>query len=865
MFTRNISISRIVTFTLVGVTMFVMIVYGIVDYSRDFHTQKRELHIKLDTFSSQISLAIGNPMWTLNFSDIVKIMESFMKNKEIHAVFAEEEERFIGLVRGEDNRIERFYKELDPAKLLFAKTDILFKGKKIGILGIYLTDKYMKENLKRSLFNLIVTFFLLVFALVIFLLLVLKYTVFSPLGKIENYATRMSLSKGVDESAIQGKGFVKEFYSLKHSIEDMVSQIRSRYKELERSRAALGEAEKKYRSIVNNATQGIFQTSKQGRLITANPAMADIMGFDSLEEMITSVVSVRKSFYVNPSHRTKLQTLITRQGAVKGFETQFFKKDKSRIHVSINIHPVFDDDGNFLYYEGMLEDITQKKKAQELKIAKEAAESANLAKSEFIANMSHEIRTPLNAILGFGELLSSAVADPQQRSYLESIRTAGNTLLTLINDILDLSKLEAGMMAVKNEPVQLKSVFNEIERIFKEILRSKGIAFDTVLDDNVPDYLFLDETRIRQILLNLVGNAVKFTKQGHIKITAQRVDALEDEKHLKLAIIVEDTGIGIDPENKEMIFESFRQFDNSEVKTHGGTGLGLAICKRLTESMNGQISVSSTKGQGSVFKIILNKVKFSSQPHDVIRGDDQLAVGKILFKNQKILVVDDVESNQYYLKELLTRINLDVFLAQNGKQAVYDARKHQPDLIIMDIRMPVMDGETAAKKIKAAAETDKIPIIAFTASIMMEEKKRLLEAGFDGFIGKPANVHKLLDEIARFLDHDIFPANEKVSADIETAEELQDIKNPSELISAINQTILPTCRLLEETLVIGSVNQFSETLSDLGKKHHAQLLINFSKDLDALVEIFDIVNIKRKLQQFPKTAEHLVKTAQRIN
>ena len=317
---------------------------------------------------------------------------------------------------------------------------------------------------------------------------------------------------------------------------------------------------------------------------------------------------------------------------------------------------------------------------------KEKAVRANNAKSEFLTNMSHELRTPLNAVIGFSQLLSSMVTDPKQKTYTHSIRTAGKSLLKLINDILDLSKIESGMMEVNYLPVEPRRIFNEIRHIFREKTEGKGLSYITEIDESLPDSLMLDETRLRQILLNLVGNAIKFTDTGFVKLAVKRsgvktkdfghgltrIDT--DKRRVDIVISVEDTGKGIPPDEQDSIFEPFKQQQGQSVSKYGGTGLGLSISKRLTEMMKGRISVESEPGKGSTFTIVLENVEIPRTGAEVPREEwDDFNLDSVSFEPARVLVVDDVESNRLMLGEVLNRVNLESLTASNGEEALFTA------------------------------------------------------------------------------------------------------------------------------------------------------------------------------------------------
>ncbi len=488
----------------------------------------------------------------------------------------------------------------------------------------------------------------------------------------------------------------------------------------------------------------------------------------------------------------------------------------------------------------------------ELRRAKESAEVASRAKSEFLSNMSHELRTPLNAVTGFSELLSSLVSDQKQKSYLNAIKTAGKSLLTLINDILDLSKIEAGMMEIRPMPVNPIMIFNEIEQIFKMKIIDKNLQFITDIDKDLPA-LMLDETRFRQILLNLVGNAIKFTEKGHIKLTAKKTYKTDDQGRADLIISVEDTGIGVPKQEQENIFEPFRQQDGQITSKYSGTGLGLSISKRLVEIMNGRITVDSSADAGSTFEIILRDVDVSLS--EVPLAEERtFDIENISFETAKILVTDDVESNREMLSELLSRVNLDVLTAENGQEAVLMAREYQPDIILMDIRMPVMDGIEATKRLKNNPKTRDIPIIAVTASSTAHDRSEILAEGLDGYLTKPVKLNALFDELSHYLDY-----TEKSRHVHERDNQLacDDIERLPELVSTLRNEILPCLHDLQGAMIMGDIKEFGNRLQSLGKEHRVRELVRCGEELNEFARNFDITNIDSRFKELSETAEQL--------
>ena len=539
-------------------------------------------------------------------------------------------------------------------------------------------------------------------------------------------------------------------------------------------------SEKKFRSIFHNSAEGIFQSTVDGKWLTLNKTCADILGYDSTDELARVDVN---DLYVNPDERSKILNELKEKKQVVNHRLKLKKKDGTEAVVILNNRMVTGEDRS-QYLEGNIHDVTEQTRAEEMrqlaeealtaekikseKLAKEALRLI-VTKSKFLANMSHEIRTPMNGILGFLTLIEAGAYENKDelKQFSSSAKYSAESLLDVINSILDLSKIEAGKAEIEEREFNLIKVIDHSISVITPKAAEKLNAIVKEIPDNVETDLIGDQTKVRQILINLLSNAIKFTSNGSIEIKVRT--KREDDDDVRLFISVIDNGIGIPADKVNQLFKPFSQVDGSERRQLGGTGLGLVICKEFVNLMGGKIGVSSEEGKGSSFYFDI-KVKVQSSPPTQDRYDGDVVVTEqketeaavLESKDEKeltfarsehhLLLAEDNLINQKVSIKILNRAGYNVTAVGNGVEVLEAVAKDKFDLILMDIQMPEVDGYSATKEIRKLNNGySKIPIIALTAHALMGDREKCIEAGMNDYLTKPIAADKLINKVDTLL------------------------------------------------------------------------------------------------------------------
>lgn len=552
---------------------------------------------------------------------------------------------------------------------------------------------------------------------------------------------------GNDEVSQVSEAFNSMSRSLAHAQENLAKK--------HEQQVVLTEKITELAQVAEHARDAIIITDAKGLITWVNPAFEVLTGYRSADIIGKQPGKLLQGAGTDAATVEQMSKALDEKRPVK-VELLNYSSNGQPYWVEMDISPVLDSDGEVIRFIAVERDITERRLVnKQLETALEQATKANNAKSEFLANMSHEIRTPMNAIMGLSEMLLDQVTVPELHGKLKIINKSAENLVTVINDILDYSKIEAGKLTLTQSPFDLREVLEQAIELSAYQAKSKGLPVILDMPSDIDTRVVGDKGRLNQVLLNLLGNAVKFTEKGHIKLTVAEVESMASQS-VSYRFIIEDTGMGIPSDRLPFIMEKFEQVDNSATREFEGTGLGLAICKHLIAMFGGQLAVESEEGVGSRFSFTIPLEPQPAQQEQTVQPLRTVAtVDESVLPKLTVLVAEDSQVNRMLVEAILANSQLELVFAKDGIEAVELYQRHQPDMVITDISMPRKDGYAATAEIRALQKNGRFPwcpVIALSAHAMVEEKENSHQRGLDDYLTKPVKKVELVNMIAKWSE-----------------------------------------------------------------------------------------------------------------
>jgi PAS domain S-box-containing protein len=615
----------------------------------------------------------------------------------------------------------------------------------------------------------------------------------------------------------------------------------------------LRRREEKYRGILENMNMGLVELDLDSRILFCNDSFSQITGYTQRELLGTIFDCLAANDASRQLVAEKLASGLF--GIQDTYELPIRTKDNELKLLLVSAAPLYNDERRIIGYIGVHLDITHQKRLESnLREAKQQAEESAQAKELFLANMSHEIRTPMNAIVGMSQLLAKTALSGQQHNYLHAISSSAENLLVIINDILDLSKIDAGQMALEQIGFSLRKVCEQVEKTLHYKAEDKGLCLQIRVSPDIPEVLLGDPYRITQVLLNLAGNSVKFTEKGQVSVSCELMGTLGPE--VIIAFHVSDTGIGIDPHYLHRLFKNFSQEDSSISRKYGGTGLGLSISRSLVELMGGELQIQSEKNQGTVstFSLLLPMGAPTDLPRKEISSNS--AFIREGLRGKRVLLVEDNEYNRMLAKSFLLQAHVEVTEAENGAVAVELARQQPFDLVLMDVQMPVLNGFEATQQLRQELHLS-IPIIALTANAIRGDNQKCLNAGMNDYLSKPFHENELLKLMHEWLHQ--APRHDKNPKLYRLDLLQQAARNDQKFVTFMLRTFLKSSAeilgSLHTGLAAGNVEALKASAHKLKPSlRHLQILpvLTLAEQLEEWPDAFDEAKLKPLVETIDK-------------
>jgi len=777
---RNISVARPIIAIFAVVTSVILGCVGLFNYQFVQRQQLSELKRGVELDSEQLAAGVALSVWNLDETQIQRNMSALMHNPVIYGVEVRSEYKTYRMGRDERWQAIPALPAQVPPGLIISEKPVSYFNRPVGTVRVYATPRFTRAELDRTLAYTVSITLACDLALLATLGLILYLLVLRPLKQVEAYAVwvgdQNANQASPDPAAPSNRSlFLGEFASLRSSLDKSMRAIARGYTELRESQDEL-------QLLLDSTAEAIYGIDMEGRVTFANPACARALGYDSGADLLGHNMHhlthhTRADGTPLPVGECRIFRAFIQNEGCHADDEVFWRRDGSSFPVEYWSYPQRRDgrvvgsvvnfidigerrqaerelDRHRLHLEQLVEERTAA-----LKVALTDAEAATRAKSEFLANMSHEIRTPMNAIIGMSHLAMDSDPSPRQRGYLSKIQFASNSLLGVINDILDFSKIEAGKLDLESREFPLEEVLQQVSAMVATRAAEKHLEFRLEVAPGVPAILVGDPLRLGQVLTNLCSNAVKFTEAGAVVVSIEAATVPPGEP-ATLRFTVRDTGIGMSPEQALKLFQPFSQVDSSSTRRFAGTGLGLVISKRLVELMGGTIGVVTRHGHGSEFTFTAQLgpgAHPEAVPAPVSAGDLSSLQGA------RVLLAEDNDFNREVATELLESVGIVVTPARNGQEALDQLRTGRFDAVLMDLQMPVLDGYEATRRIRAEPELAALPIIAFTAHALIQEKVRCLAMGMNDYVSKPIDPQGLFAVLASWIRAEAAPPQAKAA------------------------------------------------------------------------------------------------------
>ncbi len=754
------SLSRRFSLSTVGVVTFILLMFSVIAIFYSTVQINKKLQDRLENVFAIAGASLRSALWNLERETIKDIIDALSQEEDV-AYFRLSDETGVYFEKKALEFKEKNYPFFEKSSQFITKvSEINFKGKQIGSIELAISKRSYKKELLVSIISIIVLAVIIAIAISLTSIVTTKKHIFTPLRKLRDSATRIAdgdLKTQIDTRSDNEIGtLAKAFDGMRKALKKKVGELKATNQKLDEANKTLEQkvelrtselykSQQRLKTIIDNLRRRVYWKDIRGVIEGGNKALAEELKLSKPEDLkgMTEADMWKREEIVNLFRSLTKESIEKKEPKINVIES-IINDSGAKRWLQIDCSPLEDEHGRVTGVLVSYRDVSDEKQYEdELKKARDEAEKANKAKDQFLARVSHEVRSPMNSIMGFNEQVLQTRLNLMQRNYLNLVNSSSRDLLRIINDILDFSKMESGELQISQSEFHLRKVLDDVKNTFYNEAAEKNIELVLVREKGVPEALLGDEVRLKQVLNNLMGNAIRFSGKGKVILMVSCVDKKEGKARINFSI--EDTGIGISAEDKEKIFLPYQQLNENT----RGVGLGLTISKQLVALMGGEINVKSELGKGSTFSF---SIYFETKGYDSKEfTGESLKLDFTDLQGLKILVVEDDKGSRLLMQTILSNCRIRVECAENGKEAIKKVSSTSYDVVLMDMQLPELNGYEATKIIRQELQLTKLPIIAVTAHAIIGDKRKCLEAGADDYISKPISADKLLLTIKKWI------------------------------------------------------------------------------------------------------------------